>query len=58
MIRDAGDAFRYGVAPFRFDGRLGFVVAGAPESIPFDQRKLQMLAGLADQAKLAIASAR
>ncbi|HZR91839.1 MAG TPA: diguanylate cyclase [Gaiellaceae bacterium] len=57
-IRDAGDAFRYGVAPFRFDGRLGFVVAGAPESIPFDQRKLKMLAGLADQAKLAIASAR
>lgn len=43
------------VAPFRFGGwRMGFLVATAHPSTTFDELKLKMLAGLADQAKLAI----
>ena len=49
----------FGVAPFRFDGgRMGFLIAGAPSAELFDDRKLKILAGLADQSKLAIAGAR
>jgi diguanylate cyclase (GGDEF)-like protein len=52
------DGFHFAVAPYRFDGeRMGFLIAGAPMTTLFDRLKLQMLAGLADQAKLAIASA-
>ena len=44
------------IAPFRFDGgRIGFLVA---LNSGFDELKLKILAGLADQAKLAIANAR
>jgi hypothetical protein len=58
-IHDPGDGFVFGVAPFRFDGgRMGFLIAGAPSVERFDERKLKTLAGLADQAKLAIAGAR
>jgi diguanylate cyclase (GGDEF)-like protein len=46
----------FAIAPFRLgDKRMGFLVVGAsgPES-PFDELELRLLAGLADQAKLAI----
>jgi hypothetical protein len=46
------------VAPFPLDrGRLGFLVAGARLGETFDDLKLKTLAGLADQATLAIARA-
>jgi GAF domain-containing protein len=50
----------FAVAPFRFDGgRMGFLSAAAPAGDPgFNELALKMLAGLADQAKLAIARAR
>ena len=55
---DDEDGFHFAVAPYRFDGeRMGFLIAGAPMTTRFDALKLKMLAGLADQAKLAIASA-
>ena len=55
--RDADD-FRFAIAPFRFDGgRMGFLVAGAPRDVPIAALTMKMLAGLADQAKLAIAGA-
>jgi diguanylate cyclase (GGDEF)-like protein len=58
-IHDRDDGFVFGVAPFRFDGgRMGFLIAGAPGVEHFDERKLKILAGLADQSKLAIAGAR
>jgi len=58
-IHDPRDGFVFGVAPFRFDGgRMGFLIAGAPSVEQFDDRTLKTLAGLADQAKLAIAGAR
>ncbi len=47
------------VAPFSFgDGRVGFLVAGVDPGAGFDALSLKMLAGLADQAKLALAGAR
>jgi diguanylate cyclase (GGDEF)-like protein len=43
------------VAPFRLDGsRMGFLVAGAREAETFGELQLKMLAGLADQATLAL----
>jgi diguanylate cyclase (GGDEF)-like protein len=56
----AGEELWFAVAPFRFDGgRMGFLVAGAPpDDAAFNELALKMLAGLAHQAKLAIASAR
>jgi GAF domain-containing protein len=57
-VHDDEDGFHFAVAPYRFDGeRMGFLIAGAPQTTRFDALKLKMLAGLADQAKLAIASA-
>jgi GAF domain-containing protein len=51
-----GQGRHYAVAPFRFDGgRMGFLLAAADQ---FDGLQLKLLAGLADQAKLAIAGAR
>jgi GAF domain-containing protein len=47
------------IAPFRFDGgRMGFLVVGDGRPGAVDDVGLKMLAGLADQAKLAIAGAR
>jgi diguanylate cyclase (GGDEF)-like protein len=47
------------VAPFRFNGgRMGFLAATAPLGSSFRGLHLKMLSGLADQAKLAVASAR
>jgi diguanylate cyclase (GGDEF)-like protein len=58
-IHDPADGFVFGVAPFRFDGgRMGFLIAGAPSAERFEELQLKTLAGLADQAKLAIAGAR
>jgi len=58
-VHHPDDGFVFGVAPFRFDGgRMGFLIAGAPTAAHFDERKLKILAGLADQSKLAIAGAR
>jgi GAF domain-containing protein len=58
-VRGPTDGFVFGVAPFRFDrGRMGFLVVGAASVERLDERTLKMLAGLADQAKLAIARAR
>jgi hypothetical protein len=38
---------------------MGFLVAGAPrEAVQFSEPKLKLLVGLANQAKLAISSAR
>jgi len=57
-VHDDEDGFHFAVAPYRFDGeRMGFLIAGAPMTTRFDALKLKLLAGLADQAKLAIASA-
>jgi diguanylate cyclase (GGDEF)-like protein len=54
--RAGTDDFLYAIAPFRFDcGRMGFLIAGTPASGGgFDELKLKVLAGLGDQAKLAI----
>ena len=59
-VHDPSDGFRFGIAAFRFDGgRMGFLIAGAPSDVTeFDDLALEVLAGLADQAKLAITSAR
>ncbi len=45
------------VAPFCFDGRWGALAVAAPESPSFGRRELELLDGLAQQAKLAIANA-
>ena len=47
----------YVVAPFTFDGRRGVIAVAAPPTDGFDDRRLELLGGLAHQAKLAIASA-
>jgi len=54
--RDGDDGTVFAIAPFRFAGdRMGFLIVGAPgPESPFDELKLKLLAGLADQAKLAI----
>jgi diguanylate cyclase (GGDEF)-like protein len=45
------------VAPFALDpGRMGFLVAGAREGETFGELQLKMLAGLADQATLALSA--
>src|SRR5262249_30311738 len=55
-FRPADDPFVFAVAPFRFDGeRMGFLIAGAPgPAAQFDELALRLLAGLADQARLAL----
>ena len=59
-VHDPSDGFQFGIAAFRFDGgRMGFLIAGAPSDVTeFGDLALEVLAGLADQAKLAITSAR
>ena len=52
-----GDGGDVAVAPFALDqGRLGFLVAGALKGETFGELQLKMLAGLADQATLALSS--
>ncbi len=54
-----GDGGDVAVAPFALDqGRMGFLVAGAPKGETFGELQLKMLAGLADQATLAISGSR
>jgi hypothetical protein len=54
-----GDGGAVAVAPFALDqGRMGFLVAGAPKGETFGELQLKMLAGLADQATLAISGSR
>ena len=58
-VRDPTGGYVFGVAPFRFDGgRMGFLIVTSPSRERLDDRTLKTLAGLADQAKLAIARAR
>jgi GAF domain-containing protein len=58
-VHDPSDGFVFGIAPFTFDGgRIGFLIAGARSAERFDELTLKMLAGLRDQAKLAIAHHR
>jgi hypothetical protein len=47
------------VAPFALDhGRMGFLVAAPPAGETYGELQLKMLAGLADQAKLAVSGSR
>lgn len=56
---DLAEGREVAVAPFTFDaGLMGFLVATARAGEGFDELSLKMLAGLADQAKLAIAGSR
>jgi hypothetical protein len=55
-IRRGGDV---AVAPFALDRcRMGFLVAAPSEGETFGELQLKMLAGLADQAKLAVSGSR
>ncbi|HET7481586.1 MAG TPA: diguanylate cyclase, partial [Actinomycetota bacterium] len=49
----------FAVGPLQLDGRLGCIVAVAPtvEEYEFGDKKMRLLAGICDQAKLAIANA-
>jgi hypothetical protein len=47
----------FAIAPFSFDGgRMGFLVAGIHAGASFDEVRMKTLAGLADQAKLAVSA--
>lgn len=48
----------YAVAPLRLEGRVGCVMVAAPAlgNYEFSDRKLRLLAGIADQTKLAISN--
>jgi HD-GYP domain-containing protein (c-di-GMP phosphodiesterase class II) len=48
---------RYAVAPFTVDGRWGVIAAAIPPATIFAERELDLLGGLAQQAKLALQSA-
>lgn len=54
----AGDA-PFAIGPMQLDGRLGCIVAVAPAvgEYVFSDKKMRLLAGICDQAKLAIANA-
>ena len=54
----SGDA-PFAVGPMQLDGRLGCIVAVAPAvgEYVFSDKKMRLLAGICDQAKLAIANA-
>jgi diguanylate cyclase (GGDEF)-like protein len=53
----AGDSGWYMVAPFVLEGRWGTIAVAVPEESEFGGRGLELLGGLAHQAKLAIANA-
>jgi diguanylate cyclase (GGDEF)-like protein len=48
---------RFAIAPFSVDGRWGVIAATIPGGRTFGERELDFLAGVARQAKLALASA-
>ena len=55
---DRSRASTFAVAPIRLDGgRLGCIVAAVPAPAEFDEQRMRLLAGIAHQAKLAIANA-
>lgn len=49
----------HAIAPLKMDGRLGCIVVAAPAlgTYTFSERKMRLLAGIADQAKLALNNA-
>jgi HD-GYP domain-containing protein (c-di-GMP phosphodiesterase class II) len=47
---------RFAIAPFIVDGRWGVVAAAVPAETSFAERELELLGGLAQQAKLALQS--
>jgi diguanylate cyclase (GGDEF)-like protein len=49
----------YAVAPLRLEGRLGCIIVAAPAlgDYQFSERKMRLLAGIADHAKLALNNA-
>ena len=52
-----GSDGRFAVAPFTVDGRWGVIAASIPEQRAYGERELELLGGLAQQAKLALQSA-
>jgi len=48
----------YAVAPFRVDGRRGAIAAAVPVVAAFGTRELELLGGIAQQAKLALQNAQ
>jgi len=48
---------RFAIAPFTVDGRWGVIAAAIPAARTFADRELELLGGLARQAKLALQSA-
>ena len=45
------------IAPFTVEGRWGAIAVAAPANVDFGDRELELVGGLAHQAKLAIANA-
>ena len=52
-----GGSGAYAIAPFVVDGRWGAIAVATPQEVTFGERELELLGGLAHQAKLAIANA-
>ena len=60
LAHEIGAGLTYAVAPMRLEGgRLGAIAVGAPAlgNYEFSERKMRLLAGIADHAKLAINNA-
>jgi HD-GYP domain-containing protein (c-di-GMP phosphodiesterase class II) len=53
----AGGSGSYMIAPFIVEGRWGAIAVAAPVDVDFGDRELELVGGLAHQAKLAIANA-
>ena len=53
----AGGSGSYMIAPFTVEGRWGAIAVAAPPDVDFGDRELELVGGLAHQAKLAIANA-
>ncbi|HEX4929766.1 MAG TPA: diguanylate cyclase, partial [Gaiellaceae bacterium] len=53
----AGGSGSYMMAPFTFEGRWGAIAVAAAADVDFGDRELELVGGLAHQAKLAIANA-
>ena len=53
----AGGSGSYMIAPFTIEGRWGAIAVAAPADVDFGDRELELVGGLAHQAKLAIANA-
>jgi diguanylate cyclase (GGDEF)-like protein len=53
----SGGSGAYAVAPLCVEGRWGAIAVATPPEVPFCERELELLGGLAHQAKLAIANA-